>query len=369
MPASVLEWVGLGLLTIFLVVVAVVAVYLAAGLFQARSLIRREFTAYFLSPTAYVVVVVFLLATGARFRLTLDQLTAAGPRGAEFPMQFMFSMLPQQLHAYTIDDLLSRFSFWLVLMLVPPLLTMRLFAEERSTGTLEMLMTAPLRDWQLVLSKFVACYAFYILMWLPTLIYLPVLLDAGTPEWQAVLTPYSVALIVGVLGVVLGLAALFVPGGGDVRGVGLALLLGGGAAAVGGGIAHYTRDPVHILTWPVGIETGPLPVLATYLGMALVGAMFLALGLLVSSLVKHQLVAALVSVALGLLFIVTGFWRPGADAGSGLGRALATISVPQHFSDDFCRGLIDTRHLTLYVSVAVLSLFLTVRSLESRRWR
>jgi len=97
--------------------------------------------------------------------------------------------------------------------------------------------------------------------------------------------------------------------------------------------------------------------------------MFLAIGLLVSSLVKNQLVAALVSLALGLGFIVTGFWMPDVEGGSPLYRALYLVSVPQHFSHDFCRGLIDTRHLTLYVSVAFFSLFLTVRSLESRRWR
>ena len=68
--------------------------------------------------------------------------------------------------------------FWLVFLFIPPLLTMRLFAEERSTGTLEMLMTAPLRDWQVVLSKYLACLAFYVVLWLPTLAYLPALLGA-----------------------------------------------------------------------------------------------------------------------------------------------------------------------------------------------
>ncbi len=69
--------------------------------------------------------------------------------------------------------------FWLVFLFIPPLLTMRLFAEERSSGTLEMLMTAPLRDWQVVLCKYIACLAFYVVLWLPTLIYLPALLGAS----------------------------------------------------------------------------------------------------------------------------------------------------------------------------------------------
>jgi ABC-2 type transport system permease protein len=122
------------------------------------SLIRREFTAYFLSPIAYVVLAVFLLVTGHLFYLTLNLLTESGPRGVEFPMQTMLG-----------DE-----KFWLVFLFIPPLLTMRLFAEERGSGTLEMLMTAPVRDWQVVLAKFTACFLFYLVMWLPTLVYWPI---------------------------------------------------------------------------------------------------------------------------------------------------------------------------------------------------
>src|SRR5207253_7451480 len=125
------------------------------------SLIRREIGAYFVSPIAYVVMAVFLVVTGHLFYLTLLQLTAHGPQGVYYPMQ----------------RLLSDNWFWLVFLFIPPLLTMRLFAEERSTGTLEMLLTTPLRDWQIVLSKYIACFSFYLLMWLPTLAYLPILLD------------------------------------------------------------------------------------------------------------------------------------------------------------------------------------------------
>src|SRR5262245_16883648 len=133
------------------------------------TLIRREFTAYFLSPIAYVVIAVFLLVTGHLFYLTMDLLTAKGPVGIEWPMQ----------------GLLGDERFWLVFLFIPPLLTMRSFAEERGSGTLEMLLTAPLIDWQVVLAKYLACLAFYVLMWLPTLVYLPVLFGfraPGTPN-------------------------------------------------------------------------------------------------------------------------------------------------------------------------------------------
>src|SRR5438876_2030204 len=145
-------------------------IVIAVGLFKARSLLWREFSAYFLSPIAYVVLVLFLAVTGHLFYLTLEQLNASGPKGVEFPMQLMLG-----------DE-----RFWLVFLFVPPLLTMRLFAEEQGAGTLEVLMTSPLRDWQVVLSKFVACFAFYLLLWLPTLLYLPILLDLHDPHWQTV---------------------------------------------------------------------------------------------------------------------------------------------------------------------------------------
>src|ERR1700722_18796984 len=132
------------LLGVIAVVVAVVLGFLAVGLFQARSLIRRELAAYFVSPIAYVVLVVFLVVTGHLLALTFNLLTTTGPKGAEWPMQSMFA-----------DE-----RFWLVFLFIPPLLTMRLFAEERSSGTLEVLMTAPLRDWQVVLGKYLACLTF-----------------------------------------------------------------------------------------------------------------------------------------------------------------------------------------------------------------
>jgi ABC-2 type transport system permease protein len=197
-----------------------------------------------------------------------------------------------------MQQMVNDVSFWLVFLFIPPLLTMRLFAEERSSGTLEMLLTAPLRDWQIVFAKFIACFAFYILLWIPTLLYLPVLLG-----------------------------------------------------------------------WVSDANIDPWPVVSTYLGVALAGAMFVALGMFVSSLVKSQMLAALLAMFVSLFFIMAGIWRPDMDT-SGLGyRTLFFFTVPLHFERNFSRGLVDTRQLVLYSSVALFSLFLTVRSLESRRWR
>jgi ABC-type transport system involved in multi-copper enzyme maturation permease subunit len=317
------------------------------------SLIRREFSAYFLSPIAYVVLAVFLAVTGHLFYLTLVQLTASGPKGIEYPMQLMLG-----------DE-----KFWLVYLFIPPLLTMRLFAEERSSGTLEMLMTAPLHDWQVVLAKFLACFAFYVVLWVPTLVYLPILLNwdpqfAWPPNaW----TLNSILLLGGIAGAVIGLLLALLPLGWLGRPVAIVLFLAGIIAAGYGGWMHYHEDSEPLLTINAAID--PMPVLSSYLGIALAGAMFLSLGLLVSSLVRSQMVSALVSLVLSLLFIVAGFWRPEMDTGSTIYRLLFFFSVPLHFSHDFSRGVVDSRELVLYGSVTLACLFLTVRSLESRRWR
>jgi len=358
---------ALGLLGVVLLVLLGVGIAILAGLFQARSLIRREFTAYFLSPIAYVVLAAFLLVTGYRFSLTLEQLTTSGPRGVEYPMQFLFSFLPRS-ERFTIAELLSGMAFWLVYLLIPPLLTMRLFAEERATGTLELLMTAPLRDWQVVLGKYVACLAFYVLIWVPTLVYLPILVDMRAPVWDlSAWTPFSITMVAGLAAMVAALVLALLPGGKNSRLVSLGLLLAGAVAAAIGGWWHYQRETVHLVDVPTGID--PFPVVSAYLGLILAGAMFLALSLLVSSLVRSQMVAGLVSLLLCLAFVAVGFARPDSATDSPLYRGLFFVSVPLHYHRDFSRGIIDTRHLVLYLSVAVFSLFLTVRSLESRRWQ
>jgi ABC-type transport system involved in multi-copper enzyme maturation permease subunit len=344
------EWITLALLALAVVGAAAWLVWLAVGLFQARSLIRREFSAYFVSPIAYVVLVVFLAVTGHLFAMTLGLLTASGPMGTESPMQTMFA-----------DE-----RFWLVFLFIPPLLTMRLFAEERNSGTLEMLMTAPLRDWQVVLCKYLACLAFYVILWLPTLIYLPALLGAQAPVFHNEWNLASITFVAGLVGVLLGLLLLVPQLGTGGRLFSLALIALGGAAAGVGGWQHYHTPGPHLFEVPVLLD--PYPVLWTYAGMFLAGAMFLAIGLFISSLVRNQMVAAILALAIGLLFIGAGFWRP-EQTGTDLYHRLYFFSVPLHFDRAFTRGLMDTRPLILYGSMAIVCLFLTVRSLESRRWQ
>ncbi|MGL6072560.1 MAG: ABC transporter permease [Fimbriiglobus sp.] len=254
-------------------------------MFALISLIRREFAAYFLSPVAYVTMVVFLGGTGILFFFVMNGLTMSGPQGIEYPMQ----------------QLLGNRLFWVIFQFILPLLTMRLLAEERGSGTLEMLLTAPIRDWQVVVGKYIGSLLFYIVMTLPMVVFLPVLMNL---DWS-------------------------------------------------------TMKP--------GID--PWPIVTTAIGFYSIGPMFLALGLFFSSLVKSQLVAALIAMVAKLFFIVPVFILPELDANWLLSKMLTYISIPDHFARDFTRGVVDTRHLALYTTVAVFCLFLTVVSLEVRRLR
>jgi ABC-type transport system involved in multi-copper enzyme maturation permease subunit len=322
------------------------------------SLIRREFSAYFAGPVGYVALFGFLLLTGLQFNLALSLLNERGPRGVEYPMQVFLGGAESSDLARTAGVL-----FWGLFPAVTGIITMRLLAEERGTGTLEMLLTAPIRDWQVVVAKFVACFWFYLLLWLPTLAYLPVLLDLHA-TWKAAFTPFSIALLVGVVVVGIGKASFFRDGPGWLTWGGGLL---GTALAVGGGYLHYTQDAEKLVLFTAGID--PYPVLTSYLGVVLAGAMFLALGLFVSSLVKSQLVAWMLALLLGLGFVLPSLLRWWLDSGSLAYQLVYFVSVPEHFRRDFTRGVLDTRPLVLYATVTLLCLFLTVRSLEARRLR
>jgi ABC-2 type transport system permease protein len=322
------------------------------------SLIRREFAAYFTGPIGYVALFGFLVLTGLLFNLALGLLTEQGPRGVEYPMQVMLGGAESPPAA-----LVAGVLFWGLFPAVTGIITSRLIAEERGSGTLESLLTAPIRDWQVVVAKFVACFAFYLLLWTTTLVYVPVLADLHA-QWQGNFTPYAIMLCAGIAFIAIAKIGFFF----ELNGW-LILVLGvlGTALAVTGGYLHATKDTQHLVHITANID--PRPVVASYLGVILAGAMFLALGLLVSSWVKSQLVAWMLSLLLGLCFVLPAALRWQFDTGSVWYPLVYYVSVPEHFRRDFTRGVIDTRPLVLYVTVTLCCLFLTVRSLEARRLR
>jgi ABC-2 type transport system permease protein len=119
-------------------------------------LLSREVRGYFYSPIAYIVLVFFLLVSGVDF-------------------YFQISFMNQRPVSYSVQEaFFNSVFFWFAFVLIFPLITMRLFAEEFKLGTIEPLMTAPVRDWQVVLSKFFGALVFYIVLWIPTLLYFAV---------------------------------------------------------------------------------------------------------------------------------------------------------------------------------------------------
>src|SRR5947208_10644214 len=117
------------------------------------TLLVREVRGYFHSPIAYVVLVFFLLVAGVDF-------------------YFQVSFMNQRPASYSVQEaFFNSVFFWFAFVLIFPLITMRLFAEEFKLGTIEPLMTAPVRDLQVVLAKFFGALVFYILLWIPTLLY------------------------------------------------------------------------------------------------------------------------------------------------------------------------------------------------------
>ncbi|MBM4016849.1 MAG: ABC transporter permease [Planctomycetes bacterium] len=234
-------------------------------------LTRRELSAYFVSPIAYVAMALFLLLAGVFF--AFPWFGAFRP-GQPAQMQYVFSVMT------------------FVLMLVVPALTMRSLAEERGSGTIETLLTAPVTDLEVVLAKFLGCWLFYLGMLAPTLLYAVALAVFGNPDFG--------------------------------------------------------------------------PIVGGYVGLALLGAMYVAVGVLASSLTRAQVIAFVVAFFPLLVLWVLG--PIGGSLPSPWRTILREAGTLAHY-EDFNRGVIAAVHVAYFVTVTVYALFLTVKVLESRRWR
>ncbi|MCX7848072.1 MAG: ABC transporter permease [bacterium] len=150
------------------------------------TLYTRELSALYLTPTGYVVMCVFLGVLGWVFWLLVRVLNLPEMVRIE---QDVFGIMFG-----------GTFFYWIVLAAVASALTMRLFAEERRSGTIEVLMTAPVTDTQVVLSKYLAALTFLLLMWVPTVIYVLVLGRYATVDYGVVFSGYvGTVLLCGLL--------------------------------------------------------------------------------------------------------------------------------------------------------------------------
>jgi len=238
------------------------------------TLILKEIRAFIYSPIIYIVLCGFLVLNGWVFWILLNALNnPQGPAPAS-AMELFFG---------------GTFFFWFSIILIPPVLTMRLLAEEVRSGTIEMLATAPVTDLEIVLSKYLGSLVFYCILWLPTVLY------------------------------------------------------------------------VFILRSLTSVDMGPIG--ASYLGVFLIGGVFLSVGLLASSLSRNQVIAAVISFVISLIFLSIGilsYFMPS------LTTVASYLGILDNF-DNFARGIVDTRWIVYYLSIIVFNLFVTVRITGRRK--
>ncbi|NMC69880.1 MAG: ABC transporter permease [Myxococcales bacterium] len=237
---------------------------------------KREFAAYFGSPLAYVVTSIFLFLLGLFFFFGVFHQDVGWP----FYVRKVASL-----------DNLFNGSQLLFLFLVPAI-TMRLFAEERRSGTLELLTTLPVRDIEVVLGKYFAAFAYLLVVLALTAVYPIYVATLGRLDW--------------------------------------------GAVAAG------------------------------YVGLALVGLGYLAIGVFASSLTQHQVVAFVVALVVALPFFF--LHKVSFLFGPGVGNVLEFLAFRPHF-DGIARGVLDSSHILYFLGVAAIFVFLAHRLVGGRRWR
>jgi ABC-2 type transport system permease protein len=251
---------------------------------------RRELGGYFVSPIAYVVTGFFLFLTGYYFSYILSGVIDYSMRAQ---MQAQMGGPPSIDAPALVIRNFTGFSTTILLFLIP-MLTMGVYAEERKRGTMEMLMTSPISELQIVLGKFLASVTMFVAMLAPTLFY------------HVIMSRYS--------------------------------------------------EPA--LPWKI-LWTG-------YLGILLLGASLLALGSFISSLTENQIVAGVVTFVIFLILWLLDIGGRGST--TTVSEVMKYLSILQHH-ESFAQGVIDTSSVIFYLSVVAIGLFLTLRNLDSMRWR
>jgi gliding motility-associated transport system permease protein len=151
----------------------------------------RELRAYFFAPLAYVVLFFFLVINGFVFAMIVSFLNDPRSSGGR-PLDLFFG---------------GTLFFWLVLLFVGPVLTMRLLSEELRSGSIEVLMTAPVTEGQVVAGKYLAALTFYLFLWLPTLAYAGIIAYHEKVDWGPIAAGYLGILGIGALFLAVGLFA------------------------------------------------------------------------------------------------------------------------------------------------------------------
>ncbi|MGH7453803.1 MAG: ABC transporter permease subunit [bacterium] len=167
------------------------------------AILERELKSYFLSPVAYVVLGFFIVATGLFFYNIINWFDRISMQSMMMAQQYRQAPQPVNVNMMAIRPLLHNIA--IIGLFLMPGLTMRLFAEEKRQGTMELLATSPLTNWQITLGKFASALVFYLVMLLATGVFVGLLFFFGNPELMPILSGYLGLLLVGGCFISLGL--------------------------------------------------------------------------------------------------------------------------------------------------------------------
>lgn len=167
------------------------------------AILERELKSYFLSPVAYVVLGFFVVATGLFFYNIVNWFDRISMQSMMMAQQYRQAPQPINVNMMAIRPLFHNIA--IIGLFLLPGLTMRLFAEEKRQGTMELLATSPLTNWQITLGKFASALTFYLVMLLATGVFVGLLFFFGNPEVKPILSGYLGLLLVGGCFISLGL--------------------------------------------------------------------------------------------------------------------------------------------------------------------
>jgi len=148
----------------------------------------KELRSYFASPIAYIIIGFFALPFGVFFYLYLDAFLRQSMQMAQFGGNM-------NVNQQVIRLVLQNAS--VIILFVMPMITMRTYAEEKRSGTVELLLTSPVTDLQIIIGKFLGALGLYIAMLLVTLLYIAILFVYGSPEWRPLVAAYLGLLLMG----------------------------------------------------------------------------------------------------------------------------------------------------------------------------
>lgn len=167
------------------------------------AIFNKEFKSFFYSPVAYVIIAIFTVICGISFYNYLSEFINASLMDQMYAQQYR--QAPRVLNMNFQIIVPTFFNIVLISLFTLPLITMRLYSEEKRVGTIELLYTTPITPTHIILGKFLAGMAFYGIVLLPTVFFQTILFSYGDPAFWPVVSGYIGLILMGSAYISLGL--------------------------------------------------------------------------------------------------------------------------------------------------------------------